>query len=79
MLREGLGREGDKVPTKVIPDWLVGPLSLFVPQLRAFRHDVGVKRDADNSKAKTKLNFKPRSAMDTLIDCARSLPKHPRP
>jgi dihydroflavonol-4-reductase len=79
ILREGMGREGENVPSKVLPDWLVGPLSLFVPQLRAFRHDVGQKRDADNSEARKKLKFNPRPAKDTLIDCARSLPKLPRP
>jgi nucleoside-diphosphate-sugar epimerase len=79
ILREGLGPEGEKVPSKVLPAWLVGPLSLFVPQLRAFRHDIGQKRDADNSKAQKKLKFNSRPAKDTLIDCARSLPKPPRP
>lgn len=79
MLREGLGREGEKVPSKVLPDWLVGSLSFFVPQLRMFRHDIGQRRDADNSKAQEKLKFDPRPAKDTLIDCARSLPKPAQP
>lgn len=74
-LREGLGREGRKVPSKVLPDWLVGPMSLFLPQLRAFRHDVGQKRDADNGKARAKLKFDPRPSKDTILDCARSLAK----
>jgi dihydroflavonol-4-reductase len=79
MLRQGLGPDGEKVPSKTLPDWLVGPLSLFVPKLRPFRHDIGQKRDADDSNAQKKLKFNPRPAKDTLIDCARSLPKQPRP
>lgn len=73
MLRQGLGTGGAKVPTKTIPDWLVWPLSVAVPRLRMFRHDIGKKRDADNSKAKRMLGFNPRPADTTLIDCAHSL------
>jgi len=79
MLRDGLGPDAAKVPTKVLPDWLVGPLSFFVPQLKQFRHDIGQKRDADNSKAQKSLKFSPRPAMETLMDAARSLPKPPKP
>lgn len=74
MLREGLGSEGAKVPEKVLPDWLIWPLSLFMPQLRMFRHDIGQRRDADNSKAKRVLGFESRPPLETLVECARSLP-----
>jgi dihydroflavonol-4-reductase len=73
ILRDGLGPAGSKVPTKVISDYLVYPLSLFMPKLRMFRHDVGQRRDVDNSKARTVLGFQPRPAADTLLDCAHSL------
>lgn len=73
MLRDGLGPQGAKVPVKVLPDWLVGPLSLVVPQLRLFRHDIGQRRDADNSPARAVLGFDPRPPQETLVDCARSL------
>jgi dihydroflavonol-4-reductase len=73
ILRSGLGPDGAKVPTRVLPDSLVYLLSLFMPQLRMFRHDIGQRRDADNSKARTLLGFQARSPAETLIDCARSL------
>jgi dihydroflavonol-4-reductase len=73
MLRDGLGPEGAKVPNKVLPDAFVYPLSLFMPKLRMFRHDIGQRRDADNRKARAVLGFQPRPAKETLIDCARSL------
>ena len=73
ILRGGLGADGAKVPTRVLPDSLVYLLSLFMPQLRMFRHDIGQRRDADNSKARTLLGFESRPAAETLIDCARSL------
>jgi nucleoside-diphosphate-sugar epimerase len=73
ILRSRLGSDGAKVPTRVLPDSLVYLLSLFMPQLRMFRHDIGQRRDADNSKARTLLGFQARSPAETLIDCARSL------
>jgi nucleoside-diphosphate-sugar epimerase len=73
MLREGLGAEGAQVPNKVLPDWLVAPLSLFMPALRMFRHDIGQRRDADNGKARRVLGFHSRPPQETLVDCARSL------
>lgn len=73
ILRSRLGSDGAKVPTRVLPDSLVYLLSLFMPQLRMFRHDIGQRRDADNSKARTLLGFESRPAAETLIDCARSL------
>jgi nucleoside-diphosphate-sugar epimerase len=73
ILRDGLGDQGDKVPTKVLPDWLIPPLSIMMPQLRMFRHDIGQRRDADDSRANTILGFEPRPAEETLLDCARSL------
>ncbi|WP_213807457.1 NAD-dependent epimerase/dehydratase family protein [Granulicella sp. dw_53] len=73
ILHDGLGPAGSKVPTKVIPDYLVYPLSLFMPKLRMFRHDVGQRRDVDNSKARQVLGFQPRPAADTLLDCAHRL------
>ena len=57
ILREGLGADGVRVPTKVLPDYLVYLLSLFMPQLRMFRHDIGQRRDADNTKARAILGF----------------------
>jgi nucleoside-diphosphate-sugar epimerase len=73
ILRDGLGDQGDKVPTKVLPDWLIPPLSLVMPQLRMFRHDIGQRRDASDSKAEAILGFRSRPPEVTLVDCARSL------
>jgi len=73
LLRDGLGPDGARVPSKVLPDALVHGLSLFMPQLRMFRHDLGQRRDADNGKARALLGFDPRPPADTLIDCARGL------
>jgi dihydroflavonol-4-reductase len=73
ILRDGLGADGARVPIKTLPDYLVYILSLFMPQLRMFRHDIGQRRDADISKARGILGFESRPPTETLIDCARSL------
>jgi len=73
LLRDGLGPDGAKVPDRVLPNYLVRALSLFMPQLRMFRHDLGQRREADDGRARAILGFDPRPSADTLIDCARSL------
>jgi nucleoside-diphosphate-sugar epimerase len=76
ILRDGLGADGARVPNKALPDYLVYLLSLFMPQLRMFRHDIGQRRHADNSKARAILGFDTRQPSETPIDCARSLLAH---
>ncbi|WP_213978936.1 NAD-dependent epimerase/dehydratase family protein [Sphingomonas sp. dw_22] len=73
LLRDGLGPDGKQVPTKVLPDRLVWPLSIVMPRLRMFRNDIGQRRHADNGKAMSVLGFEPRPSADTLLECARSL------
>ena len=73
ILREGLGPDGAQVPTRVLPNALVRLLSVFQPQLRMFRHDLGKRREVDHGKASRILNYHPRPAHETLLDCARSL------
>jgi nucleoside-diphosphate-sugar epimerase len=77
-LRDGLAAAGfadaaARVPTRSVPDWLIGPMSLAMKQLRMFRHDIGRRYVADNGKAARVLGFAPRPSVETLTDCARSL------
>jgi len=78
ILRNGLGDAADKVPQRVLPNALVRLLALWMPQLRMFRHDLGQRRDVDNSKAKRVLGLVPRPVEETLLDCARSILATPR-
>jgi dihydroflavonol-4-reductase len=73
MLRDGLGAAADRVPQRVLPNALVNMFALVMPQLRMFRHDLGQRRDADDSKARRVLGFSPRPVEETLFDCAHSL------
>ncbi|MEY2927187.1 MAG: hypothetical protein RL367_1664 [Pseudomonadota bacterium] len=73
ILRDGLGSDGIKVPTKLLSKPLVNLLALFMPQLRMLRHDLGQRREADTSKAQRLLGFAPRPAEEVLLDCAHSI------
>ena len=73
ILRERLGERAAKVPTRVLPDFVVKLLSFFIPQIRMFVPDLGKIHIASNEKAKAMLGFAPRPVADTLADCAESL------
>lgn len=72
-LRSRLGDRAAKVPTLRLPDGVVRMLSWFVPPLRSFTPDLGRKNALTAEKARRVLGFRPRPAVDTIIDCANSL------
>lgn len=72
MLKDGLGPEGTKVPTKPLPDFLVRLLAMVNPQVRQLSGELGSYRDATGEKARTVLGWQPRSAEEALISGARS-------
>lgn len=73
ILRDNMGTAAAKVSTKTMPNALVRLVSIFQPRLRMFRHDLGQRREVDHSKASRVLDFHPRPARETLVDCAESL------
>ena len=73
ILRERLGPEARKVPTRVAPDVLVRFLALFDPSLRGVAEDLGDRTEFSNAKARTELGWQPRPLDDTVVDTARSL------
>jgi len=73
ILREEIGARAAKVPQRVLPDWAVRALALFVPQLRMFAGDLGQRKEIDASSARELLGFAPRPARETLRDCAETL------
>ena len=73
LLRTHLGIRARNVPTRRLPDFVVKILSLFVPQLRMLTPDLGRKINTTSAKAKRMLDFSPRPAAMTVIECAESL------
>jgi dihydroflavonol-4-reductase len=73
ILREKLGPEAKKVPTRQAPDALVRALAMFDPTLRGITADLGDRTEFTSAKAQTELGWTPRPLEDSVVDCARSL------
>ena len=73
VLRDRLGRDAAKVPTRTIPDAIVRLVALFDPEMRAITPGLGRKNRHNTAKAQELLGWRPRPAADTVADCARSL------
>jgi nucleoside-diphosphate-sugar epimerase len=73
VIREHLPEAATKVPTRILPNWLVRALSVFVPPLREIVPQLGRAKQASNDKAKTVLGWKPRSNDEAIVAAAQSL------
>lgn len=77
ILRDALpASQTRKVPTKVMPNWMVNLLSLFNPGVRSIKSELGKTRNADAGHAQRRLGWKTRPEEESVIDCARSLIEH---
>ncbi len=61
---------------KPMPTWLVRVASLFNPQAKAILPLVGINRNASNEKAKTWLDWQPRSNEDAILATVESIVKY---
>lgn len=73
LLRERMGDQAAKVPTRVMPDWLVKIMALFMPALRQVLGELGRTRSMSSAHAQQVLGWKPRPPEETAVDCAQSL------
>ncbi|WP_341712729.1 NAD-dependent epimerase/dehydratase family protein [Erythrobacter sp.] len=77
VLRRGLpAAHTRKVPTKIMPNWMVAILSLFNAGVRSIKSELGKSRHVDASHAKQRLGWQTRSEEESILDCARSLIEH---
>ncbi|MFA6219568.1 MAG: aldehyde reductase [Erythrobacter sp.] len=77
VLRRGLpAAQTRKLPTRVMPNWMVAILSLFNAGVRSIRSELGKTRNVDASHARQRLGWQTRSEEDSILDCARSLIEH---
>jgi nucleoside-diphosphate-sugar epimerase len=72
-LHTTLGARGARVPTRVLPNFLVRTLSLVSPQLKALAPELGRRNDVTSEKARRVLGFAPRPAAETIVDTANYL------
>ena len=73
ILRDRLGADATKVPTRTVPNLLVRGMARFDPGLRSVVGDLGQRADYSNEKARTRLGWSPRPIEETIVECARSL------
>ncbi|HEX3175015.1 MAG TPA: NAD-dependent epimerase/dehydratase family protein [Solirubrobacterales bacterium] len=76
ILRERLGEDAAKVPTRSVPDLLVRAMALFDPSVRSILGQLGKRTELTSEKARGALGWSPRPVEDTVAECARSLLRH---
>jgi nucleoside-diphosphate-sugar epimerase len=73
ILRDRLGDEAPKVPTRSVPDLLVRAMGLFDPGVRSVTGQLGRKQEYTSAEAEKLLGWAPRPIEETVVDCARSM------
>lgn len=73
ILRERLGPQGRKVPTRGLPDFVLRLGALFDPAIRMVTGELGRRRETPADHAHAVLGWTPRPAAETIVDTARSL------
>ncbi|TMM50265.1 SDR family oxidoreductase [Qipengyuania marisflavi] len=62
-----------KIPTRAMPDWLVGVLGLFMAEMKLIKGELGKVRDVSGKHSEDVLGFTFIPAEQSLEDTARSL------
>ena len=73
VLRERLGAQARKVPTRRMPDFLVRLSALASPDIRQLTGELGRVRSTSGRHARDTLGWRPRDPDRTIEDTARSL------
>ncbi len=72
-LKERLGDEAHRVPTRRLPDFLVKIAALFDPAVKSMVPELGSVRNWDASHARKILGWTTRPPEESIVDTARSL------
>ena len=72
VLRDRLGADAAKVPTKLAPNLVIRLVALFDPSLRSIVGDLGIQNQFSIDKARA-LGWKPRPVDECIVDTARGL------
>ncbi len=73
LLKSKLGEKAKRVPTRILPDWLVKIIALFDPGLALVAPELGKTKRASNEKAKQILGWTPIAQEDAILATAESL------
>jgi dihydroflavonol-4-reductase len=73
ILRERLGDDAKRVPTRVAPNLLIRAMALFDGSVRSVVGDLGKESWFSSDKARATLGWTTRPVEDSIEDCARTL------
>lgn len=73
VLRERLGDDAARVPTRKVPNVLVRAMALFDPGVRSVLGQLGKQTRISSEKARTRLGWSPRQLDESIAECAQSL------
>jgi len=73
ILRDALGPQARKVPTRMMPEWVARLLALVMPEMKQVRAESGKVRKVSGQHACAVLGFDYIPARQSVIDTARSL------
>jgi nucleoside-diphosphate-sugar epimerase len=76
ILRDRLGDQASKVPTRTIPNLLVRGMALFDGGIRSIVGTLGKRTDLSSERAKSMLGWSPRPIDDTIAETGESLISH---
>ena len=73
VLKERLGEQARKVPSRVAPNALIKVMSLFDPGVRTIVGDLGEHPEFSNERARSELGWSPRPLEDSIAETGTSL------
>lgn len=73
ILKEGLGDKASRVTLKELPNLAAKALALLLPDLRTQARYLGINTAVSAAKAKKLLGWEPRSAEESILDCANDM------
>lgn len=73
ILRNRMGADARKVPTRQLPNWLMRVVAVFDPAARLILPELGKKKSATNEKARRLLQWSPRPSEEAIVATAESL------
>ncbi|TFU01232.1 aldehyde reductase [Polymorphobacter arshaanensis] len=76
ILKDRLGQQAKRVPTRGLPDFLLRLVGKFDKTVGMVLPELGKARICDASHAKAILGWVPRPAADSIVDCANSMIAH---
>ncbi len=77
ILRERLGADATKVPTRRVPNFVVRAMAMVDPEVRSIAHELGWELRFSVENARRRVGWEPRPVEETIVDCARSLLAEP--